>query len=250
MDKVLENITLRKCLRSLADMVLPRTCVVCGRDLTLEERHICLECVCDLPFTRFWEREHNPMADKYNERIAPHIPDAVEEAYAFAAALLYYSENSPYKRIPQALKYERNISQGRYFAAMLGEKLLQSSWAPTVDLVVPVPVHWKRRLKRGYNQAEIIASEVAHKLGAPFCAGCLSRTRFSVSQTSVSLEKKASNVEGAFVAVKTPPARHILLVDDTFTSGSTLAACHKALRDAYPTPGVRISVATLSYVGP
>ena len=63
------------------------------------------------------------------------------------------------------------------------------------------------------------------------------------------MEKKASNVSDAFRVLRRVEARHILLVDDTFTTGSTLAACHKALREAYP-PSVRISVATLSYVGP
>lgn len=249
MDKVLTGMSLREWVTALGDLFLPRHCVVCGRRLTLAERHLCLPCRSDLPYTHFWERTHNPMADKYNDRIREQVPHGVEEAYGCAAALFYYNSESGYKNIPQALKYRAALSLGREFADQLGARLAGSEAFAGVDLVVPVPLHWRRRRGRGYNQAAVIAERVAACLGARCGRTVLRRLRYTPSQTSVGMEKKASNVSGAFQVVGRVDTRHILLIDDTFTTGSTLAACHKALREAYP-PSVRISVATLSYVGP
>ena len=239
--------TLRDALTALGDLVLPRHCVVCGRRLTLAERHLCLPCRSDLPYTHFWERSHHPMADKYNDRIREQIPHGVEEPYGYAAALFYYNSESGYKNIPQALKYRSALRLGQEFADQLGERLAASEAFADVDLVVPVPLHWRRHRGRGYNQAAVIADRVAAALGARCGRNVLRRLRYTPSQTTVGMERKASNVSGAFRVVRRVEARHILLVDDTFTTGSTLAACHQALREAYP-PSVRISVATLSYV--
>lgn len=249
MDKAVTGATLRDFATAACDLVLPRHCVVCGKRLTLAERHLCLTCRSDLPYTYFWDRAHNPMADKYNARIREQVPHGVEEAYGSAAALLYYNSESGYKNIPQALKYRSALSLGREFAGRLGERLASSAAFADVDCVIPVPLHWRRRWGRGYNQAAVIAERVAAALGAPCCRTGLRRLRYTPSQTSVGMEKKASNVSDAFRVLRRVEARHILLVDDTFTTGSTLAACHKALREVYP-PSVRISVATLSYVGP
>lgn len=248
MDKAVTRATLRDFATALFDLVLPRHCCVCGRRLTLSERHLCLGCRSDLPYTHFWTVLHNPMADKYNARIREHIPHGVEEPYGAAAALLFYKTDSGYENIPQALKYRAALPLGREFADRLGVALASSPDFADVDCVVPVPLHWRRHWRRGYNQAAVIAERVAAALGARCCRSALRRLRFTRSQARTRIEEKASNVSDAFRVVRYVEARHILLIDDTFTTGSTLAACHKALRAAYP-PSVRISVATLSYVG-
>jgi ComF family protein len=249
MDKAVSGASLKDFATAVSDLILPRHCFVCGKRLTLSERYLCLECRSDLPYTFFWDQSHNPMADKYNARIRDQVPHGVEEAYGHAAALLYYNSESGYKNIPQALKYRFALGLGREFADRLGERLASSPEFKDVDCVIPVPLHWRRRRGRGYNQAAVIARRVALALGARFCPEGLRRLRYTKSQTSVGMEKKASNVSDAFRVLHRVEARHILLIDDTFTTGSTLAACHKALREVYP-PSVRISVATLSYVGP
>ena len=97
----------------------------------------------------------------------------------------------------------------------------------------------------------MIASELASVLAVPMNSKLLLRTRYTQSQINVSVETKGENVRGAFALsksvskVKMP--RHVLIVDDTFTTGSTLNACREALRTVWP-PSVRISVATLAFV--
>lgn len=294
---------------ALLDLVLPRHCVVCGGRLLLRERFICLECLSDLPLTRYWQLSHNPMADKFNARIqaeidkrfsanaavspssgasssspspdflssgtlayssplnsyVPFVPQqpgagsyvspvphqsgaGVCEPYAYAAALFFYNSESGYKKICQHLKYQGGIESGRYFSAKLGRFLAGSELFKDVDTVIPVPLHWTRHRSRGYNQAEVIARELAVALKASLRTDVLVRTRRTRMQTRLSVASKSDNVSGAFaVRQHCPQARHILLVDDTFTTGATLDACRTALREVI-SPSVRISVAALAFV--
>ena len=242
-------------LRAAADLLAPRECVVCGRRLGLQEDEICIFCEADLPLTRYSSRVHNPMADRINLLIERHRSDSDQEAYAYAASLILYHSGNPYSRIPQALKYRYRLSTGRYFARRLGAEMASAGHFGDVDLVVPVPLHWTRRFQRGYNQSEVIAREVARALGVP-CRDILRRNRRTGTQTRLSVEGKERNVRGAF-SLKAGVlrdgngsglvARHLLLVDDTFTTGATLYECFAALRSALG-PSVRISFCTLASV--
>lgn len=234
-------------IREMTDLIMPRECLVCGRKLGAREEHLCLWCAEDLPLTYYWEQAHNPMADEFNALLERHRPDEVRMEYTYAAALLFYHHGNPYKRIPQALKYQYNLPAGRFFADRLGRYMAGCSHFASVDLVIPVPLHWTRRWRRGYNQSEVIAASLARALDARLRTDILVRTRRTRTQTRLDAEARLGNVTGVFRVRKTLPTSHILLVDDTFTTGATLAACYQAVRDAFG-PLVRISVATLSAV--
>lgn len=242
-------------LRAACDILLPRLCIVCGQKLLLDEKHICFECLADMPQTFFWIMSHNLMADKFNENIEAHLGPGDEvnhEHYAYAAALFFYHSEANYRLIPQQIKYHGNIAAGNYFGKMLGRRLTSSEQFDDVDLIVPVPLHWTRKWKRGYNQAEIIASGVASQMGVPVRTDILIRKHRTMTQTKISVKEKAKNVSGAFAAcpkkVGGVQYRHILLIDDIFTTGNTSIACFLALRQIFP-QSVRISIATLGFVG-
>ena len=246
---------LKRHIRALVDLLLPRTCIVCGRKLLVWENHLCLYCLSDMPLTRFWTMMHNPMADRFNAVIQHGLEKAWEEDmtvapenYAYAAALFFYNSEAGYRHIPHRIKYDGNISAGKYFGHMLGEKLQKAQWTSDIDVVIPVPLHWRRKWSRGYNQAEIIASQVASVLGAPMRTDLLKRVRHTDTQTRLDLAGKARNVDGAFSASFSEDISHILLIDDVFTTGATLYSCFTALRSVFPS-SVRISVATLGFVG-
>ena len=240
-------------LKAALDIFLPRICLVCGRKLLLNEAHICLHCLADMPQTHFWSRSHNPMADRFNE-LSSKDESLIDERYSYACSLFFFEDDSSYRRILYDIKYNGNLSAGRYFGSMLGGRMASSEIFSDVDIVVPVPLHWRRKWKRGYNQAEVIAGSIAAQLGVPLRADLLRRTRHTGTQTRLDIEAKKSNVAGAFevspkcIWAPDPSPKHILLVDDVFTTGSTLFACFKALRSVFP-PSVRISIAALGFVG-
>ena len=212
-----------------------------------------------MPITRFETMSHNPMADRFNENIQKDIEtdedDGLHERYAYAAALFFYHSEAQYRLIPYQIKYHGNIRAGRYFGRMLGNRLTSSELFEDVDMVVPVPLHWTRKWKRGYNQAEVIAGAVAEALGAPMRTDLLRRRKRTTTQTRMEVEDKRKNVAEAFVSTPSladiaaqDGIRHLLLIDDVFTTGATLHACFVALRTVLPA-SVRISVATLGFVG-
>lgn len=250
---------LLKGLKAAADFLLPRTCIVCGCRLNLQERHLCLHCLMEMPLTYFWQQPHNPMADRFNDLMQKDIGER-KEVYAYAAALFVYRGDAPFKKIPYHIKYQGDISAGRYFGEMLGRKLVSCPHFKDVGIIIPVPLHRLRLLKRGYNQAEVIAEGLASAMGASVRTDLLVRRKKTVTQTRLNLEEKAANVKGAFEAVaeqvqalmevesEAGAVTHVLLVDDVFTTGSTALACYIALRAVLPSD-VRISVATLGAVG-
>ena len=234
-------------IREMIDLMMPRECLVCGRQLGAAEDHLCIWCAEDLPLTYYWEQVHNPMADQFNALLERHRPDEVRMEYTYAAALLFYHHGNPYKKIPQALKYQYNIRAGRFFSRRLGHLMAVCPHFSSVDLVLPVPLHWTRLWRRGYNQAEVIAAELARALDARLRTDILVRRQRTRTQTRLDAEARMQNVQGVFQIRKTLDTSHILLVDDTFTTGATLATCYEAVRQAFG-PLVRISIATLSVV--
>lgn len=270
----------------ILDFFLPRTCIVCEAVLFPDEDLLCSKCASDVPHTYFWILRNNPMADKFNELIQEDLIAAWDqtplgedsacpgkgtdtlsrgERYVYAAALFFYRAESEYRKITQVIKYHGREDVGRAFGQMLGERLRGSLLYADVDAIIPVPLHWTRQWKRGYNQAEIIAGGVAEAMGIPVRSDILRRCRRTKTQTRLNIDEKARNVKDAFAVderwlkflagrshLSTDDTgttfRHLLLVDDVYTTGSTLHACFLALRTAFPSP-IRISIATLGFVG-
>ena len=232
---------------ALMDLLMPRECLVCGRLLGVHEKHLCIHCAADLPLTYYWEQLHNPMADEFNAVLERQRKEGESMPYIPATALLFYHHENPYKKIPQALKYGSDVAAGRFFASRLGRYMAASPSWQGIDTVIPVPLHWWRQWQRGYNQSAIIADELARALGANLRTDVLYRARRTRTQTRLDAEARLKNVEGVFRIRHTFPAQKVLLVDDTFTTGATLAACYQAVRRALG-PSVSISIATLSVV--
>ena len=145
-------------LRAILDLFLPRECLACGCRLGLRERHLCLACAADVPYTYHWLSAHNPLADRFNAVLERHRAADERMDYAYAAALMHYK--GPYRAIPRALKYHADLAAGRFYGGLLGRRLATAPHFADVDLIIPVPLHWTRRRSRGYNQAEILAQAI------------------------------------------------------------------------------------------
>ena len=230
--------------RLLFDLLFPKICAVCGVPLNYHEQHFCLECYADIPLTHFWNVQDNPAEKVFWGRCR------VERVYS----LFYYTNN--WRKPIHLLKYNGHTPIGKYLGRMLGEKLiLFPDNFHQFDYIVPVPLHWKKRLSRGYNQSEVIAHGIREGLSgkggsAKLLPNLLRRKRFAASQTSKEREQRWNSVKDAYALnsyCRRVPGRgaHILLVDDVLTTGATLEACASILVEEL---GCRVSIATLAYV--
>lgn len=216
-----------------------------------------MKCQADMPMTYFWKMPHNPMSDRLNQMIQMKLEAEDShrtETYAIAAALFLYHSEDSYRLIPYHIKYNGGIRAGLYFGRMLGARLRAEDHWKDADMIIPVPLHWRRRFVRGYNQAETVAAGIASEMKIPVRTDILIRRKYTLTQTRLSVEDKAMNVADAFGVKKTLSTagteipRHVIIVDDVFTTGATAGECFRALRAVFP-PDVRISVATLGFVG-
>jgi ComF family protein len=141
------------------------------------------------------------------------------------------------------LKYKGNRDAGHFLGVELGKSLKNAPLFNDIDFIVPVPLHPKREQKRGYNQSEVIARGMQEVLGTPLITDNLVRAVATTTQTKKSRQARWENVKDIFV-LRNPDQftnKHILLIDDVITTGSTLEACGLKLKSQ---TNLRLSIAT------
>jgi ComF family protein len=223
-------------LNDFLELFYPSLCITCGERLISQEKFICLKCWLDLPVSRYHQDPDNKVAQLFWGRIP------VEHATSY----FIYRKGSRYQKLIHSVKYygmkELGFETGRRF----GEMLTESVHFRSVDLIVPVPLHPGKERKRGYNQSEWIARGIAERLNKPVICGNLQRMVNTSTQTRKDRFGRWRNVQGIF-RVKNPGEfrnKHILLVDDVVTTGSTLEACASEI---IKIPSTRVSISTLAY---
>ncbi len=222
--------------RDLVALIYPPHCPVCGERLDPTEGSLCTLCRITAPLTHYWLECENPVAAKF----AGMVP--IEQA----SAMLFFVRGSGWQRLIHHFKYHHQYALARDLGRWYGRLLVESGLYDTVDVIVPLPLHPLKRLRRGYNQAEYIAEGLAEVMHLPIDRHALQRRRNTHSQARTPRRERAGNVAGAFrVGNKERLAgRHLLLVDDVLTTGSTLIAAIEAIVEA--TPDARVSVAVLA----
>lgn len=226
---------MRRWLRDIADFFFPRTCRVCGRVLLHHEEFLCMQCMLDMPRTAFDSAPDNAMAQLFYGKVY------VERAMAY----FYFAKGSDYRRLIHRIKYNGEKECGRYLGMMMAREACTQHFFDGIDFIVPVPLHYFKELKRGYNQSEWIAQGIAHETGIPLCTGELVSRRHRVSQTHKGIYDRYLATREAFELLPDSElvGSHVLIVDDVVTTGATLAACAEALLAG----GVRqVSMATLA----
>lgn len=193
-----------------------------------------------MPLTDYWMAEDNPATTMLRK----HIP-----ALLHASALLYFRHESGYRAMIHSLKYSGRRDIAVALGETFGRELRESPLYDSVDLLVPVPLHWSKRIRRGYNQAEEICTGLSRSMDIPHDFHSLKRIRRTRTQAlHRDTDARRRNVEGAF-RLRRPErlhGKHILLVDDVLTTGATITACAEAILSELP--DARISVATLAAV--
>ena len=220
----------------LTEALFPRVCPVCGDRLLPAEYFVCTACRFAVPMTGFCREASNPMT----RRLEGLLP--VERAAAF----MWFVDGSRWQRLIHDFKYSGKWLYARRLGEWFGSEMADSGLWHDIDAVVPVPLHWRKRMSRGYNQSEYIADGIASALGTKVDRRSVVRRVNNPSQTRNSALERWENVDGIF-GVRNPEAlkgRHLLLVDDVFTTGATLVSCGSAIIEAVGSENVRLSLAT------
>lgn len=226
---------LSELLRDGLALLYPERCAVCGEPLVRGERTICTFCRTTAPLTGYWREADNPILARCRDLLPVHR----------ASALLFFVHGSGWRRLIHSFKYRGRWRTARTMGEWYGRCLRESGLYDDVRAILPVPLHFGKRCRRGYNQAEYIAEGIAAQLGIGVERGNLIRCRATESQTRKARRERAANVREAF-SVRRPERLkgHILLVDDVMTTGSTLLSCAEAVLRA--APDCLVSVAALA----
>ena len=214
----------------------PNLCCACGNNLTVGEEIICMDCLLHLPRTRLHLDRDNKLEKRFWGKVD------LERATAF----YYFAKGSKYRSILHQLKYKDGRDIGFVMGKYAGSELLESADFQTIDYIVPVPLHPKKMAKRGYNQAECIADGLSEVMRVPVETTNLYRAIENPTQTKKSVYERWENTKGIFDIhdAQLFENKHILIVDDVLTTGSTLIACAEAVKAKCPS--ARISVFTLA----
>lgn len=238
--------------RDVLHFLFPCYCWQCGRRLLSGENHLCTECLAGLPRTGYHRQPGNSM----EQRFWGQIP--IRQATAF----FFYHKDGAGSILMYQLKYYGHPGVGEYLARCAAREMLadavQSSFFEGIDYVLPLPLHPKKKRRRGYNQCDYIARGISSVTGIPVRDDVVFRRVANASQTRKSRAERRENVEGIFSlrsgkGQKGTPSlekawagKHLLIVDDVCTTGATITAMAEALMVI---PGVQISVFTLALAG-
>lgn len=235
------------CWRSVLEVLFPSCCAACGQKLMQEERDICFSCIAAIARTEHAEIANNGIDMLFADRMQ------VEQRkinYERGAAFAYYNRErgALLRSLIERGKFGNNPNPNLFY--VLGREAAReyvgSALLEDIDVLVPIPLHSRRLRERGFNQAEYICKGMSEVLQLPIDTQHLVRMRNNPHQSRSQFDKRESNVKDLF-SVCYPEEwknKHILLVDDVITSGSTMFECMKQLSAIR---GCRISVFALGW---
>jgi ComF family protein len=212
---------LKQVAGDLFNLLFPELCHSCGEQIVHGEEMICTHCLYDLPYTDFHTFSDNAVARLFWGRMM----------CSNAMAMLYFRKGTKAQNLIHRLKYKSQPGLGLFLGRLLGERLLASGNYMDPEMIIPVPLHARKERARGYNQSQSIADGMASVLGIPVANAQLIRHRETPSQTKKGRYHRFENMQSVF-SVPNPENisyKHILLVDDIITTGSTLEACGTTL---------------------
>lgn len=204
---------LNKLVSTLLDAIFPWDviCPVCQRFLVGTEKIICRHCETDL-----LRNALTPL-----EQVSAHAP--------LLRCISAFAYDGTARFLIRRLKYHSDSTIALLLAPHMLRALLQACPSPMWDAVVPVPMHPAKEAVRGYNQAQLLAEQIAFHLAMPLRTDLLRRIRDIASQTKRTAQQRRLAMEGVFTADRKVPGLRILLVDDVLTTGATACACANAL---------------------
>lgn len=221
--------------RDFIFLFFPNSCEACRTPLHFNEETICVKCLYELPRTDFCYDNENFIMNLFSGRLK------LEKA----TALFSFHKGSRFRKLLHNLKYKSKPEIGLILGKELGAEMLESGNYSDIDAIIPVPLHEKRLKERGYNQSEEIGKGISVVTKIPMHTDVFYRAEYTKTQTKMTRDERWKNVSGKFTIknIEKIENKHILLVDDVVTTGSTLEACGEVLLKV---KGLKLSIAVLA----
>ena len=222
-------------LEDLLDLFYPACCAGCDSPLVGGEDIICVQCQLELPHTNFHEIPNNPIDRLFTGRVP------IEKSAAF----LHFVKNGIVQNLLHKLKYKNQPQLGVLLGKLAGYHLSKKRFFDHIDCILPIPLHPKKLKKRGYNQSEMIVKGLAAATALPYHLNILKRVMYNDTQTRKARFDRWLNVETIFGLDNGSllSNKHILLVDDVITTGSTLES---AVTKLLQLNGAKVSIFVLA----
>jgi ComF family protein len=205
-----------------AELIYPNLCRCCFENsITKGDNYFCISCHSKMPFTNDIEKIDNDLMYHFYGRVP------IERA----TALLWYAEGGVVQQMIHNMKYKGIKEIGLQLGSVLGKKIFDAGLYKSIDLYIPVPMHYKKQMQRGFNQAELIAESVSAETNVPCLNNILVKEKETVTQTRKSRMERALNTSNVYNVsdATTIKGRHIMIIDDVVTTGATIEACARIL---------------------
>jgi len=225
-----------KFFSEIFNLFYPSVCYSCGKSLVKGESHICTKCRFDIAKTNFSNEDNNPVEEVFWGKV---------NLYS-ATAYCFYSKGGIMKNLLHKLKYKSKPEIGVELGKMLAGEISELEKYKTIDYIIPLPLHPTRQHKRGYNQSKMIALGMNVLFSKSINDNNLIRVIATDTQTKKNRYQRFENVKGIF-NLRNPKefeAKHVLLVDDVLTTGSTLVAAAETLLQV---KDIKVSIACVAF---
>jgi ComF family protein len=222
--------------KHLMHLFFPQLCLICEKETLLNKHSICSFCKNDLA-------DLHIIPDTKNNIAAEIFWGRIKLDYAFS--LLSYSKGNSTKTLLNRIKYRDKPELAVYMGELIGDKLIETEFAKSIDALLPVPIHPKKAFIRGYNQSERIAIGISNRIAVPVIEKGIVKSLHTQSQTKKGRFGRWDNLAGAFSANEDLKGyKHVALVDDVITTGATLERIASGLM--MNNSDLRISVISLA----
>lgn len=215
----------------IINIFFPRTCPVCGKIVKVSGELICKECKREVRYIS------EPKCQKCGKRLKENVSlckDCKEHKHEYDRGVCVFEYAGPIKESMYRFKYKNAREYGEFYGLETAKryKRLFDKW--NIDCIMAVPMYKKKEVARGYNQAYVFAKAVSKYTGIPIIDKCLVRTKNTIPQKEMIGIQRKKNLENAFAIYKgkIKDYKRVLIVDDIYTTGSTIDACAGLLKAA------------------
>ncbi len=225
-------------LVALRELAFPPACAACGARLK-DDGPFCLACADEVQLLT--NQKHSTRGTG-KQPLSSDSHQASSQSFISARALAVYG--GPVGQALRGFKYNRRLASGAALAEWLAREI-PPEWLSEIDLIAPVPLHPRRLLGRGFNQAVQLFRPMSQKLNIPLACNLLARLRNTRPQVDLPPKERLCNVTGAFSVPRPQQVQglRVLVVDDVYTTGATVSECSRALTQA---GAIRVQVLTLA----